>query len=183
MVSLPLTNEVLLMHWPGALLQKIKRDLWITHTKAEDDQHYFLDHAHADDLDIASPARNVRTRLYFTSESHLHTLLNVLRYPHEGITSIIPREGMEILEAIPELSYLTQVIIRLFEIETGSSDSPPMFRCEISFSAGATNDPILDKSSEISPYVTLNNHVSFEDMMRILESGIEMSRQNYCFDS
>ena len=90
---------------------------------------------------------------------------------------------MEILEAIPELSYLTQVIIRLFEIETGSSDSPPMFRCEISFSAGATNDPILDKSSEISPYVTLNNHVSFEDMMRILESGIEMSRQNYCFDS
>ena len=160
------------------MLQKIKRDLWITHTKAEDDQHYFLDHAHAEDLDIASPARNVRTRLYFTSESHLHTLLNVLRYPLDDVAPIIPLEGLEILESTPELSYLTQVVIRLFESETGSFDSPPTFRCEISFTAGAVNDPSLDKSSEISEYITLNNYVSFEDMIRILDSGIEISRQN-----
>ena len=32
--------------------------------------------------DINSPLRHVRTRIYFTSESHLHALVNVLRYGH-----------------------------------------------------------------------------------------------------
>ena len=29
---------------------------------------------------VASPERFVRTRLYFTSESHIHSLLNMFRY-------------------------------------------------------------------------------------------------------
>lgn len=32
--------------------------------------------------DINSPLRHVRTRVYFTSESHMHSLLNALRYCH-----------------------------------------------------------------------------------------------------
>lgn len=32
--------------------------------------------------DINSPLRHVRTRIYFTSESHMHSLLNVLRWCH-----------------------------------------------------------------------------------------------------
>ena len=34
--------------------------------------------------DINSPLRHVRTRIYFTSESHMHSLVNVLRWCHEG---------------------------------------------------------------------------------------------------
>ena len=34
--------------------------------------------------DINSPLRHVRTRIYFTSESHVHSLVNVLRYSHLG---------------------------------------------------------------------------------------------------
>ena len=34
--------------------------------------------------DINSPLRHVRTRIYFTSESHVHSLINVRRYCHLG---------------------------------------------------------------------------------------------------
>ena len=34
--------------------------------------------------DINSPLRHVRTRIYFTSESHVHSLINVLRFCQLG---------------------------------------------------------------------------------------------------
>lgn len=40
--------------------------------------------AHRHPQDINSPFRHVRTRIYFTSESHMHSLLNVLRFSHMG---------------------------------------------------------------------------------------------------
>ncbi|CAN0545937.1 unnamed protein product, partial [Ectocarpus sp. 12 AP-2014] len=63
-----------------ALLDKIKYDLLIAMMDSEVDMRYQLDLSHVHDLPINSLGRRVRTRLYFTSESHLHTLLNVLRY-------------------------------------------------------------------------------------------------------
>ena len=58
---------------------------------------------------VATPGRVVRTRLYFTSESHLQTLLNVLRFPLPGAPSVITSEGARQLAETPELCYLTQV--------------------------------------------------------------------------
>ena len=40
--------------------------------------------------DINSPLRHVRTRIYFTSESHVHSLINVLRFCHLGAPTLPP---------------------------------------------------------------------------------------------
>jgi len=42
---------------------------------------------------VHSPFRHVRTRLYFTSESHLHSLLNVLQYAHLDTPREFPERG------------------------------------------------------------------------------------------
>lgn len=115
-------------------------------------RHYQLDHDHAQDLAINSLSRCVRTRLYFTSESHLHTLLNVLRYPKEGQPCAFSPEGLRQIKKTPELGYLTQVVFRLFE----NKEDPTKFRCEVLFSSGATNDP--GKTSLRQTYHDLVTH-------------------------
>lgn len=51
----------------------------IARSDNEVDMRYQLDLKNVQDLPLSSLGRRVRTRLYFTSESHLHTILNVLR--------------------------------------------------------------------------------------------------------
>lgn len=116
---------------------------------------------------INSLERNVRTRLYFTSESHLHTLLNILRYPCDEV-ELIPKDGVVMLDALSELSYMTQIVIRLFEsVVDGESN----YRCEISFSPGAIADPTTDKSSALYPYVVLNKFIPGKDLIRVLSDA------------
>ena len=98
----------------------------------------------------------MRTRLYFTSESHLYTLLNVLRYPLSGDPCAFSEEGKQLLGMIPEVSYLSQVTIRLFDRTFRENDDPLKYRCEILFSPGACNDPASDKRHDLSPLVVLN---------------------------
>ena len=39
---------------------------------------------------INSPMRHVRTRIYYTSESHIHSLVNVLRFAHMHPMNTVP---------------------------------------------------------------------------------------------
>jgi len=119
------------------------------------DHLYQLDANHSEEINIKTVDRCVRTRLYFTSESHMHTLLNVLRYPGLDDTPIICQDGLNLMDSISEINYLSHIVIRLFE----DSSNPFNLHCELSFSPGATNNPIHDKSSSIAPSVLLGKNV------------------------
>ncbi|EQC33156.1 hypothetical protein SDRG_09142 [Saprolegnia diclina VS20] len=107
--------------------------------------------------DIKSTHRSVRTRLYFTSESHLHTLLNVLRHSVTGKEEDCPVSvpGRKWIEEIPELCYMTHIVVRVFERCGLNSLDPRRFRVELSLSPGATGNPLEDftpkKPLSVSP--------------------------------
>jgi inositol-hexakisphosphate/diphosphoinositol-pentakisphosphate 1-kinase len=149
-----------------ALMQKIMNDLKVAMSGSQNDMAYQLDHTHGDDLRIRTLGRRVRTRLYFTSESHLYTLLNVLLFPSDGVPPVISPDGLDILDMTSELGYLTQISIRLFDIQTKEDGDPEKFKCEISFSPGAASDPCTDKSSTVIKAVTLTKSINCEDVIR-----------------
>lgn len=127
------------------LLEKINYDLGVAREDDQGDMRYLINMDYSADLPINSMGRRVRTRLYFTSESHLHSLLNVLRFPsaRKGcVPSPLSHNGQHILADSSELCYLTQVVIRLFEDINKHKDDPKRFRVEILFSPGATATPL-----------------------------------------
>jgi hypothetical protein len=123
------------------LLQKIRIDLKSNLTgiwDCEDELVNKLNPSYT--KDIQTPGRHVRTRLYFTSESHVYSLLNVLKYGDLfGANNDDPqwRNAMESISAIPELNYLTQIVIMLYEDTSVDPQSDKRFHIELHFSPGA----------------------------------------------
>ncbi|XP_024521024.1 inositol hexakisphosphate and diphosphoinositol-pentakisphosphate kinase VIP1 [Selaginella moellendorffii] len=122
----------------------------LTSEKSNTDDHddketqYRLDPKYAN---VKTPERHVRTRLYFTSESHIHSLINVLRYCHlddslEGEPPLVSTEALEEIFETKELDYLTHVVLRLYENTEVALESPRRFRIEIMFSCGAALSPL-----------------------------------------
>lgn len=99
------------------LLRKIRCDLQHTNEESQTDPDnnntYRLDQKSARQKGVLSPGRHVRTRLYFTSESHIHSLVNLLRYggladfgeKSESVEEQWNR-AMEFIGQVPELNYL-----------------------------------------------------------------------------
>lgn len=81
----------------NALLRKIRADIQsaisINDAAGDDDDDtvHRLDPISASAMGIKSGDRHVRTRLYFTSESHLHSVMNVLRF-----TSQVSNEALKL---------------------------------------------------------------------------------------
>ncbi|VDP77932.1 unnamed protein product [Echinostoma caproni] len=88
---------------------------------------------------VASPERFVRTRLYFTSESHLHSLLTCLRYGElaDVTTDEQWRRAMDYVSSISEINYLAQIVIMIYEDPTEEPKTEKRFHVELHFSPGA----------------------------------------------
>lgn len=130
-----------------------------------------LNHRYASHFGVQSPQRHVRTRLYFTSESHIHSLLNVLRYCNlevgqqpggtvsrrnsanlaqtleainEGRGTTPPSllsHRLDTLEGVGDLDYLTHIVFRMYERFDVPPTDPKRFRIEILLSTGVGLDP------------------------------------------
>ena len=87
--------------------------------------------------EVEEGGRTVFTRMYFTSESHIHGILNVLRY---GISSsgqrAVTEEGLRALDEISEYDYLSHILLKMYENEMYDMADPRRFRVELSFSPG-----------------------------------------------
>jgi inositol-hexakisphosphate/diphosphoinositol-pentakisphosphate 1-kinase len=127
----------------SSLLEKVMYDLNIARTDNKVDMRYMINMDYSADLPINTMGRRIRTRLYFTSESHLHTMLNVLRFAGgDEVRPLLSEHGYNVINNARELCYLTQIFIRLFEDTQRSMEDPRRFRVEILFSPGATATPL-----------------------------------------
>ncbi|XP_029430179.1 inositol hexakisphosphate and diphosphoinositol-pentakisphosphate kinase 1 isoform X16 [Rhinatrema bivittatum] len=115
------------------LIRKIQLDLQRTH---EDESVNKLHPLYS--RGVLSPGRHVRTRLYFTSESHVHSLLSIFRYGRllDESKDQQWKRAMDYLGAVSELNYMTQIVIMLYEDNNKDPSSEERFHVELHFSPG-----------------------------------------------
>ncbi|CAG9540958.1 unnamed protein product [Cercopithifilaria johnstoni] len=120
------------------LLKKIRSDLYhCIGNPNEDDTQTRLDPRASQG--IATPLRHVRTRLYFTSESHIHTIMNLIKYG--GLCKVDDKKwqrAMHFLSSVTEYNYMTQVVLMIYEDSrtTSTKQGTDRFHIELLFSPG-----------------------------------------------
>jgi hypothetical protein len=115
-----------------------------TNNKPVNETQHRLDPRFAKHMKIKSADRHVKTRLYFTSESHMHSLLNVLRYAYVADDGLAAPHSTHLkkLEQVDELDYLSHIVFRLFEVK--EDDAPTTFIVRVGFSPGVTVSTSMD---------------------------------------
>jgi hypothetical protein len=157
------------------LLKKIRGDLASNLTGIwEDEQINQLDPNYS--KGILSPGRHVRTRLYFTSESHIYSLLTVLKFgqlfeeERGGKDDSQWENALQYLSTVPELNYLTQIVIMLYEDPSiDDLNSEKRFHVEIHFSPGAYAD--FDAPKYLRKTPSINKEDSKEEIRSRLNSS------------
>ncbi|KAM3360919.1 inositol hexakisphosphate and diphosphoinositol-pentakisphosphate kinase VIP2 isoform X1 [Capsicum galapagoense] len=161
-------------------------------TDQDDDEDketkYRLDPKYAN---VRTPERHVRTRLYFTSESHIHSFMNVLRYCNldeslHGEASLVCDNALDRLFRTKELDYMSHIVLRMFE-NTGwyilvALEDPKRFRIEMTFSRGADLSSLEKNDKEATSWPEehtlpimgperlkeLGSHLTWENMEKMI---------------
>ncbi|KAK1667992.1 hypothetical protein QYE76_056151 [Lolium multiflorum] len=133
---------------------------------------YCLDPKYAN---VVEPERRVRTRLYFTSESHIHSLMNVLRYCYldeslNGEESLICKNSLDSLFKTKELDYMSYIVLRMFENTEVPLEDPKRFRIEMTFSRGA-DISCLESAHDNDSFLPDDHTVPIMEPERLQEAG------------
>lgn len=162
------------------LLNKIHHDLlWWTSPEWESMNHDFvdeyesweqkgLDQSRLEGL-VKSHWRHVRTRLYFTSASHIYTLLNTLKL---GLNyALIDQSNLkdkEKLDNIITIDYMAGIVFRLYENLGLDENDPDRFRLEIMVNRGTAvedgSEKIMDNHTipiQEEKFIDINKKLTF----------------------
>ncbi|PRQ53685.1 putative phosphotransferase with a phosphate group as acceptor [Rosa chinensis] len=147
------TSDVPKLHNKNEDMRRSSISSEISMDQEDDDDKeikYRLDPKYAN---VRTPERHVRTRLYFTSESHIHSLMNVLRYCNldeslQGEDGLVCESALERLYNTKELDYMSYIVLRMFENTEVALEDPKRFRVEMTFSRGADLSPLKKNDSE-----------------------------------
>ena len=103
-----------------------KEETEIEKSDEDEDTHAFkinTDFLSADQLDDEFVEGSIKTRLYFTSESHLHSVINALRFINvrsvKGAASgrrhkkLFDESEQRVIDGVKEYDYLTQIVFKV----------------------------------------------------------------------
>ncbi|KAH9247946.1 hypothetical protein BASA81_014402 [Batrachochytrium salamandrivorans] len=123
------------------------------------------------DLTAARASPTPSTCLYFTKESKIICLLNIVLLC--GLKTKVSAPA-----TIPELDYLTQISFELYERHEGSSesskDSSREYSLRVAFSAGAHDSSLIDlhldrkHSLSVAPRRWISDHINLDDALHFL---------------
>lgn len=163
----------------GSMLHKLRRDLLagmpMDTTQEPTERVFQLDHSVL--TDVRTPKRHVRTRLYFTSESHIHSLFNVLRWGSGTVPdepAIVSDEAHSMFHQI-ELSYLTHIVLRVLLRPGLDADKADSYRVQVLFSPGIQHhEPVCaaqdtTKAADGHPAETINRSELYEALQCVEE--------------
>ncbi|KAI8987307.1 histidine phosphatase superfamily-domain-containing protein [Mycotypha africana] len=120
------------------------------------------------DLEDFKASEKPKTRLYFTKESHVHTLLNLVYL--SGLPTKYPRP------VLPELDFLTQITFELYE-RNRHNGTEKEYSLRIAFSSGAHYDCILDLHMDaehclkVAPRRNLIPHLSLDEVLQYYKTA------------
>ena len=152
----------------GSILNSTKNLNNLESLESKERNYFGLDEGKVDKNEIKSAWRHIKTRFYFTSQSHLYSLLNTLIY---SMNSFLVDNGKTLnpIWSVFDLDYCSHIVFRLFENYNVDKNSNERFRIEIIVSAGANKDLTrVDKRHMISmnPWIILNDHLSLSDFKK-----------------
>ena len=86
----------------------------------------------------------------------MHALLDALRLNEHGTESVVDDAGRRWLSAVPELSYLSHVVFRLWEDTSFDANAEGRYSVEVQVSPGTPFVP-LEASDEAPPTLPLHS--------------------------
>ena len=136
--------------------------------ESQERTYFGLDEKKLDKGEIKSAWRHVKTKIYFTSQSHLYSLLNTIIYSMNSfLVDNDEKNEANKIWSVFDLDYCSHIVFRLFENYNVDKKSKERYRIEIIVSPGADKDVTkCDNTHLVSlePWIILNDHLTLNDI-------------------
>jgi len=165
----------------GSMLDKLRRDFLacMTTNQHQGERVHTLDHSQSGLKGVRTPKRHVRTRMYFTSESHIHSLFNVLRWGStvvDGAPSIFSETARAKFDEM-ELCYLTHIVFRVLHKKSLDPSSKSAYTVQVFVSPGVPHYDFVLAEDYVSAEM-LHNKGDTHHGIHNTETMILSSRDN-----